>query len=219
VGTTQWTPHPRRLNLALAFEVGQTEGNLPGSPCVVDGWEALPIIHLLRKVLGRRDGCRGHHHKFDIGDGHASPLHLRLSILYHDDELGDAICLNIVLGHVQAEGDHLNGMQPPAVGVEVALEGDLCVESLGVLQVVVPNPVNDVIEELGDATSGCFIAGIVAKAGVVGGLGATMDHGCDVVGNVPVVEGEVGRPDKLVGVMVGFVLGGLCENGREGMDS
>ncbi len=95
------------------------EGNLPGSPCAVDGREALLLIHLLREVLGYKDGCQGHHDKFYIRDGHASLLCLLLSILHLDDELGDVIRLNLALGHFQAEGDHVNGMQPPAVGVKV----------------------------------------------------------------------------------------------------
>jgi hypothetical protein len=92
------------------FEVGQTEGSLPGSPPAVDGRETLPIIYLLLEMLDHEDGCRGHHHKFDIGNGHASPFCLLLSILHHDDELGDAIHLDVVLGHVQAEGDHVDVM-------------------------------------------------------------------------------------------------------------
>ncbi len=93
-------PPPRHLKLALAFEVGQTEGDLPGSPRAVDGREALPIIHLLREVLGCEDGCQGYHHKFNISNGDASPLPLLLSILHHDDELGDVIRLDVVLGQV-----------------------------------------------------------------------------------------------------------------------
>ncbi len=100
VGITAWAlpkgpPPPRRLKLALAFEVGQTEGDLPGSPRAVNGRDALPIIYLLWEVLGSEDGCQGHHNKFDIGDGHASPFCLLLSILHHDNELGDAIHLDV----------------------------------------------------------------------------------------------------------------------------
>jgi hypothetical protein len=67
---------------------------------MVDGQEALPIIHLSQEVLGCKDGSQGHHHQFDVSDGHTSPLCFLLGILYHDDELGDAIRLNVVLGHV-----------------------------------------------------------------------------------------------------------------------
>ncbi len=56
------------------------EGDLPGSPCTVDGREALPIIHLLWEMLGHKDSCQGHHHKFDISNGHAGLLCLLLSI-------------------------------------------------------------------------------------------------------------------------------------------
>jgi hypothetical protein len=60
---------------------------------------------------------------------------------------------------------------------------------------------------------------VVVEAGFVGSLGANTDNGCGVVGDVPVVDGEAGRPDELGGAMVGFVLGGLHEDGRERMDS
>ncbi len=113
-------------------------------------------------------------------------------------------------------------MQPPAVGVKVGHDfkgRDLCVESLDVLQVVVPNLLNYVAEEFGDAMFGCLVAGVVVKAGFVGSLSANTDTGCGVIGNVPVVEGEVGRPNECGGTMVGLVLGSLCEDGREGMDS
>jgi hypothetical protein len=170
-GRTAWAPPngpppPRHLKLMLAFEVGQTEGNLPDSPRAVDGWKALPIIHLLQEVLGSEDSCQGHDHKFDIGDRHASPLHLFLRILHHGNELGDAICLHVVLHHVQAEGDHVDGMQTPAVGIEVDhdFEGrDLCIEHLGILKVVIPNLVNDVLEEYGHATFGHLVAGVLSR--------------------------------------------------------
>ncbi len=113
-------------------------------------------------------------------------------------------------------------MQPPAVGIEVGhdLKGcELCVECLAVLQVVIPNLVNDISEELGDAMFCCLEAGIVAEVRFVGGLGPNTDNSCGILGNVPVVEGEAGRPDKPGATMVGFVLGGLCKDGREGMDS
>ena len=106
-------------------------------------------------MLGSKDGSQGNHPQLDISNGHASLLCFLLGILHHDNELGDAICLNVVvlvvLGHVQAEGDHVNGMQPPTVGIELGhdFEGsDLCIESLGVLEVIVPNLVNNVAEEL-----------------------------------------------------------------------
>jgi len=72
------------------------------------------------------------------------------SILHHDDELGNAIHLHVILRHISAEGDHVDGMQPPAVGVEKGhdVDGrDFCVESLGVLEIVVPDLVNDTAQE------------------------------------------------------------------------
>jgi hypothetical protein len=66
---------------------------------------------------------------------------------------------------------------------------------------------------------GCLGAGVVVKVELVGGLGANRDNGCGINGNVLVIEGEAGRPDKLGAAMVGFVLGGLREDGCEGMDS
>jgi hypothetical protein len=53
----------------------------------------------------------------------------------------------------------------------------------------------------------------------VGGLGANTNDSCGIVSNVPVVEGEAGRPDKLGGAMFGFILDGLHEDGHERMDS
>ncbi len=218
VGTTQRTPPPRCLKLTLAFEVGQTEGNLPGSPRVVDGREALPIIHLLWEVLGSKDSCQGHHHEFNIGDRHASLLCFFLVILHHDNELGDAICLDIVLHHVQVEGDHINGMQPPAVAIKVGHDfkgRDLCIKCLSILQVVITNLVDNVSEEFGHAMFSHLVAGIVVKARFVGGLSAKTDNSRCIVGNVPVIEGEMGRPDELGIAMVGFVLGSLRDNGCE----
>ncbi len=75
---------PRGLDLALAFEVGETECDLPRPPGTVDGQESFPIIQLAREMLGRKDSRRGHHHEFDIGDGHARPFCLYLRILHHE---------------------------------------------------------------------------------------------------------------------------------------
>jgi hypothetical protein len=113
-------------------------------------------------------------------------------------------------------------MQPPAVGVKMGhdLQGhDFHVESVGVLKVIVLNLINDVTEELGDATFSCLVAGVVIKAGFVGGIGVDTDNGCGIIGNILVIEGEAGRPDELGAAMVSFILGGLCKNGHEGMDS
>ncbi len=44
-------------------------------------------------------------------------------------------------------------------------------------------------------------------------------HCCGVVGDVFIIEGEASGTDNLFAAMVNFVLGGLREDGREGMDS
>ncbi len=75
------------------------------------------------------------------------------------------------------------------------------------------------MEEFGNTMFGCLITGIVVEAGFVGSLGANTDNGHGIIGNIPVIEGEAGRPDKIGVAMVGFVLGGLREDGSERMDS
>ncbi len=173
-------------------------------------------------MLGRKDCPQGHHHEFDIGNGHAGPFCLFLHILHHDNELGDAIHLHIILHHISAEEDHVDGMQPPAVGVEEGHDvagRDLRVERLGVLEIIVPDLVDNVTKEFCDASFGRLVTGVVVKVGFMGGLCSNTDDCCGIVGNVFVVEGEADGPDKLGIAMVGFVLGGIREYGREGMDS
>jgi hypothetical protein len=63
-------------------------------------------------MLSREDCRQGHHDKLDVGNGHARPLCLCLCILQHYDSLGDAIHLDVILVHVGAEGDHVNGVEP-----------------------------------------------------------------------------------------------------------
>jgi hypothetical protein len=119
----------------LALEVGKAESYLPGLPCARCGWEAFLIVDLTREVLGCQDSCQRHHDKFDVSDRHASPFSLFLGILYHDNELGDAIHLHIVLHHVHAKQDHVEGMKPIAVGIEEGhdVDGhDLHVEGVGI---------------------------------------------------------------------------------------
>ena len=76
------------------------------------------------------------------------------------------------------EGDHVDGMQPPAVGVKEGhnVDGrDLCVEGIGVFEIVVPDLINDIVKKFGDATLGCFVTGIVIEAGFVGRLCTNLD--------------------------------------------
>jgi len=147
----------------LVFEVGQTECNFPCSPGTVDDWEAFPIIYLAQEMLGREDRHQGHHHEFNIGDGHAHPFCLFLRILHHDDELGNAVCLYVILHHISAEGDHVDSMQPPAVGVEEGhdVDGhDLCVEHFGILEIVVPDLADNIAKDFGDASFVCLVDGV-----------------------------------------------------------
>jgi len=76
-----------------------------------------------------------------------------------------------MLHHISLEGDHVDGMQPPAVGVEEGhdIDGrDLGVEGIGVFEIVVPDLVDDIVEKFGDATFGRFVTGVVIKAGIMG---------------------------------------------------
>jgi hypothetical protein len=162
---------PQGQDLTLALYVSKMEGRLPRCPHACAGGQAFPIINLPQKILGRKDGRQSHHHKFDVGDGHARPLCLFLSILQHVDVLGNAIRLDVILMHFGAEGNHVNGMKSPAVGV---LEGDnfkgqnLSVEGVGVLEVFEPDLIDGFSEEFGRPTLRCLRAGVVVKAGFVG---------------------------------------------------
>ncbi len=93
-----------------------------------------------------------------------------LCILQHYDELGDAVCLHVILVHIGAEGDHVNGVEPPAVGIKEDhdLDGqNLSVEGVGILEVVVPDFVNSFVEKFGGPALGCLVTGVVVKAGFV----------------------------------------------------
>jgi hypothetical protein len=112
-------------------------------------------------------------------------------------------------------------MQPPAVGVEEGQDvhgRDFCVESLGILEIIVPDLVNDIAQQFGDATLGRLVTGVVIKAGFVGSLCTNTDDCRGIIGNVFIIEGE-GGSYKFVVAMFSFVLGSICEDGREGMDS
>ncbi len=73
--------------------------------------------------------------------------------------------------HVCAEGDHINSVESPAVGVK---EGDdvqgrhLSGEGVGTLEVVLPDFLHGIAKELGSTVFGCLLTGVVTKAGFVG---------------------------------------------------
>jgi hypothetical protein len=173
-------------------------------------------------MLGREDSRRGHHHEFDIGDGHACPFRLFLRILHHDDELGDAIRLHVILRHISAEGDHLDSVQAAAVGIKEGhdLDGrDLCVEGLGVFEIVVPDLIDHVAKKFGNATFGRFVTGVVIKAGFVSRLRTNLDNCRGVVGDVFIVERKADGTNKRFVAVFEFVLGGVREDSRERMDA
>jgi hypothetical protein len=213
---------PSGLELALAFEVGEAEHDLPRSPGTVDSRETFPIIYLAREMLGHKDSRQGHHHKFDVGDGHARPFCFFLRILHHDDELGNAIRLHVILHHISAEDNHVDSVQAAAVGVEEGhdLDGhDLCVEGLGVFEIVVPDLIDHVAKEFRNATFGHFVTGVVIEVGFVGHLRTNSDDCRGIIGDVFIVEGKADGTNKRGVAVFGFVLGGIREESREQMDA
>jgi hypothetical protein len=142
-------PPPKSLKLALVLQVGKAESHLPSLPHMGCGHEAFLIINLAWEVLGCKDSRQCHHDKFDVGNRHANMRSLFLCILHHDNELGDAICLHIVLHHFSTQHDHVEGMKPSTDGIEEGhdVDGrDLHVEGIGIFEVIVPNFINDVGE-------------------------------------------------------------------------
>ncbi len=85
--------------------------------------------------------------------------------------MGDAIYLHVIFGLISAEGNHVKNMQIPAVGVE---EGDdvkcrgLCIEGIGILEVIVPHLVDDITEELGNARLCCLETSVVIEGKIYG---------------------------------------------------
>ena len=113
-------------------------------------------------------------------------------------------------------------MQAAAVGVEEGhnLDGrDLCVEGLGVFEIVIPDLITNVAKKFHNAMFGRFVAGVVIKAGFMGGLCTNSDDCRGVVGNVFIVEGEADETYKCGVAMFCFVLGGFREDSRERMDA
>ena len=222
VRTTERFAPPRSQDLSLALEVRETKRRLPSPPSARGGGEALPLVDFAREMLRREDRRRGHHHELDVGDGHVRSLRLLLGVLQHDDILGDPVGMGVVPMHVGAEGDHVDGMKAPAVGVEEGddLEGrHLRVEGVGVLEVVVPDLVDDFPQELGGPALGRLETGVVIEAGFVGRLRANADDRGGGVVDSPVVEREADGAFERVAAVVGGVTHGIGDDGREGMDA
>jgi hypothetical protein len=171
-------------------------------------------------VLGCKDSRQRHYDKFDVINRHAGPLCLLLGILHHDKELGDAICLHLALHHIHEKQDHVKGMQPFAVGVKEGHDVDGCdlhLEGVSIVEVIVPNLVIIIAENLGHALFSRLVTGIVIELGFVGGLRMNVNHCRGIISNRLVVEWETSRADKF-GTMVVFVLDSLGEDSREGVN-
>ena len=161
----------------------------------------------------RKDGRQGHHDELNVGNGHARPLGLFLGLLQHDDVLGNAVGLGVVAVHVRPESEHVNGVEPPAVGVKEDHEFDseyLCVEGIHVLEVSVLSLIHRGKEELSCATLGCFVAGVIVKLGAVGCFPADSDDGQRIVRNIFVVEQQaVGQRNVLPPWLAAYLPGSV----------
>ncbi len=125
--------------------------------------------------------------------------------------------------HIGAEVDHVNGMEPPAVGVKEGhdLEGQhLSVEGVGVLEFVVPDPdsVHGFVEKFGGLALGRLVTGIGIEADFVSRFRTDANNRGGIVGNAAIVEQQVDGMDKGGAAMVGDIPCGICEEGHEGMD-
>jgi len=112
------------------------------------------------------------------------------------------------------EGNHVDGVQPPAVGIKEGHDVDgreICVESLGIFEIIVPDLIDDIAKEFGHPSFGRLVTGVVIKAGFVGHLCMDTDDCHCVVGDVFMVEGEAGGPYEFGVAMFGFVIGGISE--------
>jgi hypothetical protein len=112
-------------------------------------------------------------------------------------------------------------VEATGVGVEEGhdVKGrQLRVEGVGVLEVVVPDLVDGVPEELSGAALGRFVGGKVIEAGFVGRFRSDTNDRGGVVRDAPVVEWEPGGNGEGVTAMVGGIPRGLHEESNKGMD-
>jgi hypothetical protein len=122
--------------------------------------------------------------------------------------------------HISTQSDHVKGMKPSAVGIKEGhdVDGrDLCVEGVGVFDVIVPSFIYDIVEKLRHASLGCLVTGVVIKSGFIGGLRTNTNDYRGIISNCLVVEWETSRAYEF-GTMVGFVLDSLGEDGCEGVN-
>jgi hypothetical protein len=102
-------------------------------------------------------------------------------------------------------------MKPSAVGIKEGhdVDGrDLCVEGVGIFEVIVLNLINIVTEKLGHASFGLLITGVVIESRFVGSLRTNANDCRGFVREYLFVEWEISRACKF-GAMVGFVLDSL----------
>ncbi len=128
--------------------------------------------------------------------------------------------MHVVLHHISAQSDHVKGIKLSAVGIKEGYDVDgrnLCVEGVGIFQVVIPNFINNIAEKFGHALLGRLVTGIVIKSGFVGILCMNASNSRDVIRDSLVIEWETSRAYTF-GTMVGFVLDSLGEDGREGVN-
>jgi hypothetical protein len=90
-------------------------------------------------------------------------------------------------------------MKLSAVGINEGhnVDGrDLCVEGVGIFEVVVPNFIDNIAKKLGHASFGCLVTDVVIKLGFVGGLHMNTNNCRGVVSNHLVVEWEMSWAHK-----------------------
>jgi hypothetical protein len=166
-------------------------------------------------MLGCENHRQGHHHKLHVGNWHACTFCFFLCVLHHDDELGDAIYRHLILGHISVEDNHIESMRTPTDGVEEGEDVkrcDLCTEGIGIFEIIAPHLVDDVMEELGNATLSRLVTDVVIEAGFMGSLNTNADDCCGIVG-----ERKLGWAHELGIAVLGLVLGNLGEDGHEGV--
>ena len=89
----------------------------------------------------------------------------------------------------------------------------------GVFEIIVPDLIDHVAKEFGNATFGRFVTGVVIEAGFVGRLRTNSDDCRGVISNVFIVEGKADGMNERGVAVFGLVLGGVREDSREHMDA
>jgi hypothetical protein len=123
--------------------------------------------------------------------------------------------------HVCLEGDHVNCVKTPTVGIE---EGDyfqghsLHVEGVGVLEVVVLDLFHGVMEELGSAALGHLVTGVVIIAGFVGQFCVDANNSGGIVRDGAIIKRQTIGANKCLAFMIGGVPHHICEDSSEGVD-